>query len=246
MSRYDKGFKEQGAGGIKLRNILVVDDDKEITYLTSTYLQAEGFKIQAVHIGAEALRILETGNVDLMILDVMMPGLSGIEVCQKVRENSTIPILMLSAKTEDVDKILGLMTGADDYMMKPFNPLELVARVKSLIRRSFHYNSEAKTSPEDVLNIHGVDINRLTHKVTINGAEISLTSREFEILYLLASHPGRVFSAEEIFQLLWGEKYFVSNNTVMVHISNLRDKLERELGYKLIQTVWGVGYKIEA
>jgi DNA-binding response OmpR family regulator len=228
-----------------MRTVLVVDDDKEITQLTSIYLQAEGFQIKVAHSGSEALRILDTTDVHLMILDVMMPTLSGIEVCQKVRETSTIPILMLSAKTEDVDKILGLMTGADDYMMKPFNPLELIARVKSLIRRSFDYNAESKPSAEDTLSIHSLDINRLTHQVTVNGNEISLTSREFEILYLLASHPGRVFNAEDIFQLIWGEKYFVSNNTVMVHISNLRDKLEKEIGYKLIQTVWGVGYKIE-
>jgi DNA-binding response OmpR family regulator len=228
-----------------MRTILVVDDDKDITELTSTYLKAEGFQIKVAHGGSEALSILDTTDVHLMILDVMMPELSGIEVCQRVRETSKIPILMLSAKTEDVDKILGLMTGADDYMMKPFNPLELVARVKSLIRRSFDYNTESKPSAEDILSIHGLDINRLTHKVTVNGSEISLTSREFEILYLLAGHPGRVFNAEDIFQLVWGEKYYISNNTVMVHISNLRDKLEKEIGYKLIQTVWGVGYKIE-
>lgn len=228
-----------------MRTILVVDDDKEITQLTSIYLQAEGFQIEIAHSGSEALRILDTTDVHLMILDVMMPTISGIEVCQRVRGTSTIPILMLSAKTEDVDKILGLMTGADDYMMKPFNPLELIARVKSLLRRSFDYNAESKTKAEGILSIHGLEINRLTHKVTVNGNEVSLTSREFEILYLLASHPGRVFNAEDIFHLIWGEKYYVSNNTVMVHISNLRDKIEKEIGYKLIQTVWGVGYKIE-
>jgi DNA-binding response OmpR family regulator len=153
---------------------------------------------------------------------------------------------MLSAKTEDMDKILGLMTGADDYMIKPFNPLELIARVKSLLRRSFLYNHDANGQTDEILKIHDVAINRTAHTVTVNDSPVVLTSREFDILYLLASNPGRVFAAEEIFQRVWKEKYYASNNTVMVHISNLRDKLEKQLGYKLIQTIWGVGYKIDA
>jgi DNA-binding response OmpR family regulator len=153
---------------------------------------------------------------------------------------------MLSAKSEDMDKILGLMTGADDYMIKPFNPLELTTRVKTLLRRSTQYNVDLHQGDSDRIRIDGLDINRTTHEVTANGHAISLTAREFEILYLLARQPGRIFSAEDIFQQVWKEKYYVSNNTVMVHISNLRDKLEKELGYKLIQTVWGVGYKIHA
>ncbi|OZB97682.1 response regulator transcription factor [Paenibacillus sp. XY044] len=229
-----------------MRNIMVVDDDKEIANLISIYLQNEGFHVICAYHGEEALELLNQHPVDLIVLDVMMPKLNGLEVCRQVRENeSTIPILMLSAKTEDMDKILGLMTGADDYMIKPFNPLELTVRVKTLLRRSFQYN-EPKEQTDSTLRIHDVEINRTSHKVTARGTDVQLTGREFDILHLLASHPGRVFSAEEIFQRVWKEKYYVSNNTVMVHISNLRDKLEKELGYKLIQTMWGVGYKIDA
>jgi DNA-binding response OmpR family regulator len=229
-----------------MKTILVVDDDKEIANLISIYLQNEGFQILQAHDGHEALTLLEDNQVSLIILDIMMPGIDGMEVCRKVRESSAIPILMCSAKTQDMDKVLGLMTGADDYIIKPFNPLELVARVKSLIRRSFQYNSELKLETDQVLKIHSIKISKMNHKVSSGGRDIQLTSREFDILYLLAAHPGRVFGAEELFQRVWQEKYFVSNNTVMVHISNLRDKLEKELGYKLIQTVWGVGYKIDA
>jgi len=228
-----------------MKSILVVDDDKEIANLVSVYLHNEGFRTIQRHNGQEALSALDQENIDLIILDIMMPEIDGMEVCRKVRETRMIPILMLSAKAEDMDKILGLMSGADDYMIKPFNPLELVARVKSLLRRSLQYNQENHVQPQDILTIHSLEINRTSHKVTVGGQSIQLTSREFDILYLLGSHLGRVFSAEEIFQLVWKEKYFVSNNTVMVHISNLRDKLEKELGYKLIQTIWGVGYKID-
>ncbi len=228
-----------------MKTIMVVDDDKEIADLISIYLQNEGFQIVQAHDGMDALLQLEEKPADLIVLDIMMPGIDGMEVCRKVREKSAVPILMLSAKTQDMDKVLGLMTGADDYMIKPFNPLELTARVKSLLRRSFQYNMELKAETDHALKIHSLEINKINHTVTVEGLDIQLTSREFDILYLLAAQPGRVFSAEELFQLVWKEKYYVSNNTVMVHISNLRDKLEKALGYKLIQTVWGVGYKIE-
>lgn len=231
-----------------MRSVLIVDDDKEISGLISIYLENEGYRVIQAHDGEEALLELKLhqGSVDLVILDVMMPRLNGIETCRKIRETSSIPILMLSAKSEDMDKILGLMTGADDYMIKPFNPLELTTRVKSLIRRSTQYNTGLAQPDADRLQIDGLDINRTTHEVKANGRPVTLTAREFDILYLLARQPGRIFSAEDIFQQVWKEKYYVSNNTVMVHISNLRDKLEKELGYKLIQTVWGVGYKIHA
>ncbi len=229
-----------------MKTILVVDDDKEIANLVSVYLNNEGFRTIQRHNGHDALTTLEGERVDLIVLDVMMPGIDGLEVTRKVRAFNMIPILMLSAKVEDMDKILGLMSGADDYMSKPFNPLELVARVKSLLRRSLQYNSEPVATPSpDVLTIHAVEINRIAHTVTVSGQPVQLTSREFDILFLLGGSLGRVFSAEEIFQLVWKEKYYVSNNTVMVHISNLRDKLEKALGYKLIQTIWGVGYKID-
>ncbi|MGG3280746.1 response regulator transcription factor [Paenibacillus solani] len=231
-----------------MRSVLIVDDDKEISGLISIYLENEGYRVLQAHNGEEALQAMSrnSGTIDLVILDVMMPKLNGIETCRKIRETSSIPILMLSAKSEDMDKILGLMTGADDYMIKPFNPLELTTRVKTLLRRSTQYNADLHQGESERIQIDGLDINRTTHEVTANGKAISLTAREFEILYLLARQPGRIFSAEDIFQQVWKEKYYVSNNTVMVHISNLRDKLEKELGYKLIQTVWGVGYKIHA
>ncbi|MFC7678666.1 response regulator transcription factor [Paenibacillus sp. GCM10028914] len=231
-----------------MRSILVVDDDKEIAGLISIYLENEGYQVIQAHDGEEALLQLKLreGAINLVILDVMMPKLNGMDACRKIRETSSIPILMLSAKSEDMDKILGLMTGADDYMIKPFNPLELTTRVKSLLRRSLQYNTEPQQSAPVSLHLDGLEINRSTHEVMANGHEVALTAREFDILYLLARQPGRIFSAEDIFQQVWKEKYYVSNNTVMVHISNLRDKLEKELGYKLIQTVWGVGYKINA
>lgn len=231
-----------------MRSILVVDDDKEIAGLISIYLENEGYRVIKAHDGEEAILQLglNDGSIDLVILDVMMPKLNGMDTCRKIRETSSIPVLMLSAKGEDMDKILGLMTGADDYMIKPFNPLELTTRVKSLLRRSLQYNADHQSSIPASLYLDGLEINRSTHEVTANGREVSLTAREFDILYLLARQRGRIFSAEDIFQQVWKEKYYVSNNTVMVHISNLRDKLEKELGYKLIQTVWGVGYKINA
>ncbi|GAB6988816.1 response regulator transcription factor [Paenibacillus pini] len=230
-----------------MRNMLVVDDDKEIANLISIYLKNEGYEVLFAYNGEEALEQLSKHTFDLIILDVMMPKMDGLEVCRRVRaDSSTVPILMLSAKTEDMDKIMGLMTGADDYMIKPFNPLELTVRVKTLLRRSFQYNQDSRTGDDSILRIHNIEINRNSHQVLAGANEVQLTGREFDILYLLGSHPSRVFSAEEIFQRVWKEKYYVSNNTVMVHISNLRDKLEKELGYKLIQTIWGVGYKIDA
>lgn len=181
-----------------------------------------------------------------MILDIMMPKRNGLEVCQEVRENNTVPILMLSAKAEDMDKILGLMTGADDYMIKPFNPLELVARVKALLRRSSFQNATSQKNEDGIIHIRSVEIHKHNHTVKVNGEYIKLTSIEFDILYLLASNTGRVFSSEEIFERVWNEDGYGSNKTVMVHISNLRDKLETVMnGEKFIHTVWGVGYKIE-
>ncbi|MEK5389251.1 response regulator transcription factor [Margalitia sp. FSL K6-0131] len=230
---------------MNVKNILVVDDEKEIVNLVSIYLQNDGFTVFKAYDGEEALDMFAQKKIDLIILDLMMPKLDGMEVCRRLRETNTVPILMLSAKAEDMDKVLGLMTGADDYMIKPFNPLELIARVKSLLRRSYQFKQVEQEEQSDLLNINSLEINRASHTVLHNGKPITLTSKEFEILYLLASNRSRVFSTEEIFERVWEEKYFASNNTVMVHISNLREKLEKELGYKLIKTVWGVGYKIE-
>ncbi|MBL4933103.1 MULTISPECIES: response regulator transcription factor [Clostridium] len=227
-------------------NILVVDDEKEIRDLLEINLTNEGLNVFKASNGIEALEILVREKIDLLVLDIMMPGMDGLEVCKRVREKYNMPILMLSAKAEDMDRIQGIMTGADDYVCKPFNHLELIVRVRALLRRAYFFNAKMQTE-EDIIRIESMIIDKSKHKVTNEeGEEISLTAREFEILYLLATNRGRVFSAEEIFEKVWKEKYFQSNNTVMVHMSRLRDKLENHMeGNKVIHTVWGVGYKIE-
>ncbi|MDX5621848.1 response regulator transcription factor, partial [Clostridioides difficile] len=201
--------------------ILVVDDEKEIRDLIEIYLLNSGYNVIKAEDGKEALDILKKENIHLMILDIMMPKMDGIEVCRKVRESLNIPILMLSAKSEDMDKIQGIMTGADDYLTKPFNPLELTVRVKSLIRRAYYF-SGANNEDKDVIKVGVVIIDKEKHSVTVAGNEIILTSREFDILYLLANNKGRVYSTEEIFEKVWKEKYYQSNNTVMVHMSRIR------------------------
>jgi DNA-binding response OmpR family regulator len=238
-------------GGNGLKKLLIVDDDREIAELIQIYLSNEGYQTVTAHDGEEALSLLADGTFHLAVLDIMMPKLDGLEVCRRIRKEQEvpIPILMLSARAEDIDKIMGLMTGADDYMVKPFNPLELVARVKSLLRRAYQYPKSPGGGPEaeEAVDLGPLRIDKSTHAVVLkaDGRQMHLTSTEFGILYLLASHPGRVFSAEDIFQQVWKEKFYESNNTVMVHISKLRDKLEQETGEKFIVTVWGVGYKIE-
>ncbi|MCY9514292.1 response regulator transcription factor [Paenibacillus apiarius] len=229
-----------------MTDILIVDDDKEIAELIEIYLKNEGYQSIKAHDGLEALKVIEQQRVDLVILDVMMPKLDGLAVCMRIREKQATPVLMLSAKAEDMDKIMGLMTGADDYMVKPFNPLELVARVKSLLRRAYQLNArlQVNAEPQGIIRMQGLEINKETHSVKVDGHVVHLTSMEFDILYLMAGHPGRVFSAEELYERVWKEGFNGSHNTVAVHISKLRDKLESS-GGKFIQTVWGVGYKIE-
>ncbi|MCM3164775.1 response regulator transcription factor [Metabacillus litoralis] len=227
-----------------MRQILVVDDDKEIVQLISFYLQNEGYKVIRAYNGKDALDIFHQEEIDLIVLDVMMPEVDGIEVCRAIRETYHVPILMISAKTEDMDKITGLMSGADDYVAKPFNPLELIARVKTLLRRAYFYQSDDEKN--NMIKVDALEINKTFHTVKVRNKLIQLTSKEFDILLIMVTNLGRVYSGEEIYQLVWKEKYYSSNNTVMVHMSNLREKLERELGYKLIKTIWGVGYKIDA
>ncbi|PAK47939.1 response regulator transcription factor [Paenibacillus sp. 7541] len=226
-----------------MTDILIVDDDDKILELIELYLANEGYTLHTAKDGEHALSQFARHPIDLIVLDVMMPNVDGIEVCKHIRKTSNVPILMLSAKAEDMDKIHGLMTGADDYMVKPFNPLELVVRVKALLRRAY---PKPVSSSEDEIVVHNVAINKKTHTVKVDGQTIKLTSLEFGILHLLASHPGRVFSSEEIFELVWKEPGPASTKTVMVHISNLREKLESAMnGLSIIHTVWGVGYKIE-
>lgn len=224
--------------------ILVVDDEKEIRNLIEIYLKNEGYTVIKASNGEDALKVLEKEEIHLMILDIMMPKMDGMEVCRRVREHLNIPILMLSAKSEDMDKIAGIMTGADDYLTKPFNPLELSVRVKALLRRAYYFNNMNKE--DNIINIETLTIDKNNRTVKVGDTEISFTAREFDILYLLGSNRGRVYSSEEIFTKVWKEEYFGSNNTVMVHMSRIREKLEKYIeGNKIIQTVWGVGYKIE-
>lgn len=224
--------------------ILVVDDDKEIVELLSIYLKNEGYDYIQAFDGKEALSKIRTDNeIDLMILDVMMPEKDGMQVVKEIRKESSLPIIMLTAKSADLDKIHGLVAGADDYVTKPFNPLEVMARVKSLLRRS---TKEVTKDEPDILEVGSLIIKKESHEVTTSeNQEIQLTALEFGILYLLASNPNKVFSAEEIFERVWQQESVVSAKTVMVHVSHLRDKIEEATGgEKIIQTVWGVGYKI--
>lgn len=226
--------------------ILVVDDDKEIVQLLEIYVRNEGYEPVAAYNGKDALTKLNTTpDIGLVILDLMMPEMDGMEVIKRIRKDSSIPILVLSAKTADMDKIQGLITGADDYVTKPFNPLEVMARVRSLLRRS---EGQMTNDQPDILNVSPLQINKDSHEVkTIKGDTIQLTALEFGILYLLASHPNRVFSADDIFERVWQQESVVSAKTVMVHVSHLRDKIEAATGgEKVIETVWGVGYKVEA
>ena len=228
--------------------ILVCDDDKQIVEAINIYLTGEGFNVIKAYDGYEALELLEKNEVNLMIVDVMMPGLDGIRTTLKVRETSSIPIIILSAKSEDTDKILGLNIGADDYITKPFNPLELVARVKSQLRRYTQLNPNSSTgkAAKNEISIRGLSINKDTLLFFHPEKNIKLTPIEFDILYLLASNPGRVFSTDEIFEKVWNEKVYEANNTVMVHIRRLRGKMKEDTRQdKIITTVWGVGYKIE-
>ena len=229
-------------------NILVVDDEQEISDLVEIYLVSDGYKVFKASNAQDGLDILDKEDIHLCLLDIMMPGMNGLEMCKKIRETNNIPIIMLSAKSTDLDKILGLGTGADDYVVKPFNPLELTARVKSQLRRytQLNPNSNVHETVKNEISIRGLTINKDNHKVTVYDEEVKLTPIEFDILYLLASNPGKVFSTDEIFEKVWNEKVYEANNTVMVHIRRLRGKMkEDERQDKIITTVWGVGYKIE-
>lgn len=228
--------------------ILVVDDDKEIADLVEIHLVSDGYTVYKAYGAKDGLEIMRTKDIKLAILDIMMPEIDGLTMCKRIRETSTIPIIMLSAKSNDLDKIIGLSNGADDYVIKPFNPLELMARVKSQMRRytTFNVSSTEVKVEEKELVLENVKINKENHKVIAYGKEVKLTPIEFNILYLLASNLGKVFSTDEIFERVWNEKMFEANNTVMVHIRRLREKIEVDSrNAQIIKTVWGVGYKIE-
>lgn len=228
--------------------ILVVDDEQEIADLLELYLISDGYQVIKSEDALEGLAIMEREKIGLVLLDIMMPKMDGLEMCRKIREKHNVPIIMVSAKTQELDKIVGLTTGADDYVTKPFNPLELMARVKSQLRRYRDLNpaNEKKEVQDSTIRLNHVTIIKETHQVFVDGESIKLTPIEFDILYLLASHPGRVFSTDEIFEKVWNEKVYEANNTVMVHIRRLRGKMKDDTRTdKIITTVWGVGYKIE-
>lgn len=228
------------------KNILVVDDEKEIADLVELYLKNDGFECYKFVDGQSALDSLQVRSYDLAILDVMLPDMSGFDICGKIRESHKFPIIMLTAKVTDMDKITGLTLGADDYMTKPFNPLELVARVRAQMRRVTQYNETAVIS-NDVIDFSGLMINKQTHECYLNDQLVCLTPTEFSILWLLCENRGQVISSERLFKEIWGDKYYKNeNNTVMVHIRRLREKLQEPPGNpKFIKTIWGVGYKVE-
>ena len=227
--------------------ILVVDDEKELADLLEVYLLNDGYSVYKFYNGMDALRYMEDNIPDLAILDVMLPDVDGFHICQKIREKHFFPVIMLTAKIADNDKIMGLTIGADDYISKPFNPLEVVARVKTQLRRCQRYNLAAGQPTErNEYDIRGLIINRDSHKCSLFGSEISLTPTEFSVLWYLCEHQGRVVTSEELFEAVWREKYLNNNNTIMAHIGRLREKLHEPARHpKFIKTVWGVGYEIE-
>ncbi len=226
--------------------IVIVDDEKEIADVIELYLKNEGYDVYKFYNGKDTLECIEKQEPDLAILDVMLPDIDGFTILQKIREVHKFPVIMLTAKSEYIDKITGLTLGADDYIAKPFNPLELIARVKAQLRRFTQYNDERRPV-ENVIDFGGLVLNKDTHECIYNEKELVLTPIEFSILWILCENRGQVISSEKLFEQVWGEKYFKnSNNTVMVHIRHLREKMSDTTGRSdFIKTVWGVGYKIE-
>lgn len=228
--------------------ILIVDDEKDIADLLEVYLSNDGYTVHKFDNGADALRCIERTELDLAILDVMLPDIDGFKLCGEIRKKHFYPIIMLTAKIEDTDKITGLTIGADDYITKPFNPLEVMARVKTQLRRYGRYNQHGKKDINVTVeyDIRGLVINKATHTCTLYGEELTLTPIEFSILWYLCDHQGVVVPSEELFEAVWGEKFMDNNNTVMAHIGRLREKLkEPPRKPKYVKTVWGVGYKVE-
>ncbi len=227
-------------------NILIVDDEKEIADLVALYLRNEGYEVFLCYNGSDALNVIASQRLDMAILDVMLPDVSGLDICTKIREEHCYPVIMLTAKGEEMDKITGLTLGADDYMTRPFLPLELVARVKAQLRRYKRYNAGVEND-DSVINISGLVLNNKTHECTLNEKPLNLTPTEFSILWILCQRKGQVVSAEELFYLIWQDEYYVkNNNTITVHIRHLREKMGDSFeDPKYIKTVWGCGYKVE-
>ncbi|AIK40331.1 hypothetical protein BG07_519 [Bacillus pseudomycoides] len=231
---------------MKQQSILIVDDDADIVQLIEVHLKQDGFKVFRAYNGIEALDILDSNDIQLTILDIMMPAMDGIEVCRRIRERHTIPVMFLSAKATDIDKVIGLSTGADDYITKPFSMMELVARVKAQLRRYTYFNQVPSEVHKNKIKIRGLEIDELSRKVMLYEKAINLTKTEYDILHLMAKNRNRVFTLEEIYESIWRERAHESNNTVMVHLARLRNKIEENPKKPtVIQNVWGVGYKIE-
>ncbi len=229
-------------------NILVCDDEKEIVDAIEIYLRQEGFEVFKAYDGEQALKILQTEEIHLLILDLMMPKMDGIHAIMKIREESSIPIIVLSAKSEDTDKVLGLNLGADDYITKPFNPLELIARVKSQIRRytNFGAAAESAANSEQIYTTGGLVINDDRKEVTVDGEPVKLTRIEYNILLFLVKNKGKVFSIDQIYEEIWKEEAFGADNTVTVHIRHIREKIEIDpKNPKYLKVIWGIGYKVE-
>ena len=226
--------------------ILVVDDEKEIAELVELYLRNDGYVVDKAFEADTALKLIEKDEPSLAILDVMLPDMSGFELCRKIRERHMFPIIMLTAKVEAGDMITGLTLGADDYITKPFNPLELLARVKTQLRRYTKYNAAGTAEETKEHDFRGLYICRESHKCSVYGRELNLTPLEFDILWYLCENRGRVVSSEELFEAVWGERYLDNNNTVMTHIARLREKMEEPARRpRFVKTVWGVGYTVE-
>lgn len=229
-----------------MAKILVCDDDKDIVEAIDIYLTQEGYEVLKAYDGDEAIKVLKSNEVDLLIMDVMMPRLDGIRATLKIRENMSLPIIILSAKSEDADKILGLNIGADDYMTKPFNPLELVARVKSQLRRYTQLGSTARSDNQSEFRTGGLVIRDDLKEVTVDGEKVKLTPIEYNILLLLVKNQGKVFSINQIYENIWNEEAIGADNTVAVHIRHIREKIEINLKEpRYLKVVWGVGYKVE-
>lgn len=226
--------------------VLICDDDKDIVSALDIYLTSEGYRTLKAYDGLECLQLVEQNQVDLILLDVMMPGLDGIRTTAKLRENRNIPIILLTAKSEDSDKILGLNIGADDYVTKPFNPIEVLARVKSQLRRYITLGGQQKTDNTSALCNGGIVLNDAAKSVMVDGDAVNLTPLEYNILLLLMKSPGRVFSTSQIYELVWNDPALGSENTVAVHIRHLREKIEIDpANPRYIKVVWGLGYKME-
>ena len=227
-------------GAIK-QKIMIVDDDENICDIIKLYMEKEGYETHVSHDGAKAVEMFKQVSPDLMVLDIMLPGKSGIDVCREVRKVSKLPIIMLSAKSEIFDKVLGLELGADDYMVKPFDPRELIARVKAILRRSV----AGETETADEVSFPNLVVNKTNYTVTVDGEEVQMPPKELELLFYLASNPNKVFTRDQLLESIWGYDFFGDSRTVDVHIKRLREKVEKNEQTWAIKTVWGIGYKFE-